>query len=159
MVARLSAVIEREGLTARKHAHLMRKLNRQWASRQRYQRLPKHFEEVPETAPGSGGYRYKRRSAEYTRKKQKQKSHKRPNVYTGRLRAAVLANVKVTATQNGANLVTRGSREHRLQTWQKDEIARVSLKERKEERKRMARDYVRYARTAEYKAIRRRKVK
>lgn len=144
-------------VTARTHARLLRKLNRQWATRQRFQRLPTHFESIPETHPGSGGYRYRRRSSAYNRQKQRKYGHTKPNVYTGELRRAVLQNARITATQHKASVLTRGTPTHRLQDWQRREIEAVSRRERREDLKRMEKDYARLIQRPEYQAQRRRK--
>lgn len=137
----------------------MKRLNASWMWRHAEIRLPKHFENVPETQPGSGGYRYRRRDAEYTKKKLKKFGHSRPNFRTGELRSSVLSKVKITATQYKSNLVTRGTREHRLADWQRREIAAVSLKERRQEAKLTARNYKKLAKSPQYKARRKRKVR
>jgi hypothetical protein len=159
MVIGVGANLTRSGVTKAGHAKIMKRLNGSWMWRHANIRLPKHFENVPETTPGSGGYRYRKRSARYTKQKQRKYGHTRPNVATGELRSSVLAKVKITATQYKSTLVTRGTREHRLADWQRQEIAAVSIKERREEAKLTARNYKRLAKSPQYKARRKRKVK
>lgn len=154
----LSIKTLRKSVTKSGHAKIMKRLNASWMWRHAHDRLPKHFENVPETAPGSGGYRYKRRSTKYLKRKLRKHGHKRPNVATGILRQSVLSKVKITATQHKSRLVTRGTTEHRLQNWQRREIAAVSLKERREEAKLTARNYKKLSKSPQYKSQRRRKV-
>jgi len=159
MVVVIGSTLTREGVTKAGHAKILRQLNREWMERHRDNRLPRHFENVPETSPGGGGYGYRKRSAQYTKQKQRKYGHTKPNVATGELRDSVLAKVKITATQHKSNMVTRGTREHRLAAWQLKEIAAVSLKERRQEAKLTARNYRKLAKSPQYKAKRKRKVK
>lgn len=152
----IEAQIKRAGLTARAHSRLMREINRRVMERQRDQRLPLHFENVAYSE-----YEAKPRSTKYNQRKLKSKyiGHTRPNVKTGRLKKGVLKNVRITATQYGAKLLTRGTVASRLQRWQKAEIARISKRELRQERKRMASEYKHGATSPQYSRKRQRRIK
>lgn len=142
---RLQFHVKRYQLTARNHAAVMREVNRAVMVRHQYERLPKHFEEGAYSE-----YEAMPRSAKYNLKKQKKKGHIKPNVYSGRLKKAVFANVKITATQNGSKLTTRGTTKSRLAGWQLRELQAMSADEKTLENKRMARDYKRMATSTKY---------
>lgn len=153
-----SISIEANMMTKANHAKIMRHLNRQVMIRHALRRLPRHFELVPETYPGGGGYRYKRRGKKYTEQKQRRYGHQKPNVMTGKLRQAVLSRVKITATQHHGTLKTRGTSDHPLADWQRKEIEIRSPKEFKEDVKWQRRQYLRLAKMDKYRRKRRRKV-
>jgi hypothetical protein len=146
--------IKRFQLTARKHAKLMRDINRRTMQRHAEQRLPNHFEEAAYHLYGA-----RPRDAKYTKAKLKKYGHRKPNVKTGRLKRAVLSRIKITATQYGAKLTTRGSTKSRLQDWQKREIAVISRSEIAMERKRQASEYRRAALSPKYARKRKRRIK
>lgn len=147
--------IERASLPARAHARLMRDLNRRVMERIKG-RLPDHFEEAAYSAYGS-----RPRSSKYNEWKRRNKriGHIKPNVKTGRLKRAVLGKVKITATQYGAKLTTRGDVKSKLQDWQRREIAKVSKSEIGQERKRQASEYKRGATSTKYKRKRSKRIK
>jgi hypothetical protein len=149
----------REGLTKVGFAQLMKRLNREWMERQRDERLPKHFKNVPETTPGVGGYKYRKRSKKYTEAKFRKYKHRKPNVLTGELRDSVIGRNKITATQYMSRLVMRGTVDSRLQDWQRREVSAVSRRERVEEARRTAKNYKRLSKLEPYKAKRRRRKK
>lgn len=148
-------IIKSEYTSKRGHNKLMRKLNRTLMIRHALRRLPKHFEHVPETYPGSGGYRYKRRGTKYTEDKERKHGHRRPNVLTGKLRQAVLSRVKVTSTKDHGTLRTRGTSDHPLSDWQRREIEIRSRKEFIEDVKWQQREYARLGKTDDYRDKRR----
>lgn len=154
---KLEIQIQRHQLTARAHARLMREINRRVMERQRDQRVPLHFEEVAYSRYGA-----RARSSGYNKSKMRTVGHRRPNVFTGRLKRSL--RFKITATQHGSKLTMRASvgtkipaeqwnkmsqeqqakanrKRRRLAKWQKEEIARLSRDEIKEERTRQAREY------------------
>lgn len=132
-------------VSKRGHARIMREVNRASGQRHIDERLPRHFAAVPETTPGSGGYRYRRRSAGYSQRKLRKHGHRKPNVFTGELRDSVLSKAKLTATQHKWRVVSRGTMGSRLQDWQRAEIQAVSNRERKREYKLMRRHYLKLA--------------
>ncbi len=149
--------IERFELSPRKHASLMRDLNREVLTNHSIKTLPKHFESNANTRPG-GEYGYDTRSVKYTRTKRKKYGHAKPNVYTGKLRDAVLSKVRIEATQNKATMRTHGTPEHRLSSKQQREIEAVSIPERDEYARWQGREYAKRAFDIKY-ASRRRKRK
>jgi len=137
--------IKRFELSQRDHARLMRDLNRETLQKHSIQVLPKHFESNPQTRPG-GEYNYRARSVVYTKAKRKKYSHARPNVYSGELLKAILANRKpVRATQYRATMTTRGTSEHRLADWQRREVEYMSIREREQYAKWQGSEYARRA--------------
>lgn len=144
---RLNMHIRRFELTPRNHAKLMREVNRNVMIRHQYQRMPDHFEEIAyikyNARPRSEATnKYKRRN--------KKIGHIKPNVRFGHLKKSVFANIKITATQNGAKLTTRGTTKSRLQGWQLRELQTMSPAEKQLENKRMAREYKAGATSAKY---------
>lgn len=149
--------IERFELSPRRHAKLMRDLNREVLTNHAIKTLPKHFESNAKTRPG-GEYGYDTRGAKYTRTKRKKYGHAKPNVYTGKLRDAVLSKARVYPTQYKATLRTRGTPDHRLSSKQRREVETVSIDERDEYARWQAREYAKRAFDIKY-ASRRRKRK
>lgn len=163
--------IKRFQLTARNHAALMKDINTHVMERQWYTRVPKHF-----TTQGYSLYKARPRGIRYNKRKTKYGvAGTAPNIFTGTLLASLRH--KITATQYGSRLTMRckladklpdaewndmtqlqrakytRKNSRRLAGWQKEEIARVSKGELTEERKRMAREYVRGA-TGKYRRLR-----
>ena len=149
--------IDSSMVTKAGHKKLMKRLNRTVMTRHAVKRLPRHFEVVPETRAGVGGYRYRARFKEYIDRKERKYRHRKPNVLTGKLRQAVLSRVKITATQYHGTLSTRGTAEHPLAEWQKREIETVSNRERKEMVRWFEKQYKRLAKTKQYKSKYRRR--
>jgi len=170
MTLRLELQVKRYQLTARMHAALMREINRRTMERQRDERVPKHFQEVAYSE-----YRARKRTSGYDAAKMRKRGHRKPNVKSGTLERSM--RFKITATQNGAKLIMsarlgkrideaewnklskkeqdkRRREQRRLAQWQKEEIARLSGAEIKQERKRQASEYRRGA-TGKYRRIRR----
>ena len=168
--------ITRFELKERNHAALMKEINTDVMERQWNTRVPKHF-----TTQAYSLYKSRPRGIKYNKRKVKYGSRgTAPNVFTGTLLASLRH--KITATQYGSkllmrckladklpdaefNAMTQLQREQytrktsrRLAAWQKEEIAKISKGELKEERKRMSREYVRGA-TGKYKRLRKRKIK
>jgi D-tyrosyl-tRNA(Tyr) deacylase len=151
-------IVQSDIVTARTHAKLMRELNREVMERHAAENLPKHFANVPETFPGAGGYRYRRRQEKYNQMKRRRFGEAIPNVKTGALREAVLAKVKVTATQHRARILTSGTREHQLTDWQRREIEIRSEREKREDIKWQEQEYSRRVQLPENRRKRRRKL-
>jgi hypothetical protein len=173
---KLELQITRANLTSRMHAKLMREINRTIAQSHADKRIEWHFEERAYQR-----YRARPRKKQYNKRKQKKFGHKRPNYRTGTLYRNLRK--KVTATQYGSRLVMRSrlnkfipqdelkkmtpkrrarvsaERNRRLANWQKDEIAKVTKGEIREDRMTMARMYKKGAGSPEYKHKRNRKAK
>lgn len=173
---KLELQVTRANLTSRMHAKLMREINRHVAQSHADRRIKQHFEERAYQLYGA-----RQRKTTYNKWKQKKFGHKRPNYRTGSLFRNLQK--KVTATQHGARLIMRSrlikfipqdefekmspqqrakvsaKRNRRLAKWQKDEIAKVTKTEMREDRMTMARMYKKGAASPEYKRKRNRKAK
>ena len=147
--------IKKFELIPRKHAQLMKQINRRVMERHE-RRLPNHFEESAYAQYGA-----KPRKSTYVKFKLKAKhiGHNKPNVKSGDLRASVISKVKIRATQFGATLTTRGTLESRMQDWQKRELLNFSDQEIEEERKRQASEYIRGAKSKQFMRQRRKRIK
>lgn len=167
--------IKRANLTSRAHARLMKRINQRVMERQWNERVPNHFE-----IAAYSEYNARPRATKYTATKLRAKGHNRPNVFTGRLQKSLRH--KITATQFGAKLIMRAKlpdrlpadewakltpkqqaaenrKRRRLAQWQKQEIAVLSRKEIRDERKRMASEYRHGALSPEFKRQRQRRIK
>lgn len=158
MTLSLKTVIARSDLTKRNHGRIMKEILQKSVSYHAAFVLPRHFQDVPETHPGSGGYNYRSRTTKYTRQKQRKYGHKKPNVYSGELRNSVLSKIKITATQHIGRLTTRGTMKSRMADWQKREITIISKREAVQYRKEWAKTYKRLARSPQYRRKRRRRI-
>jgi hypothetical protein len=154
----LKTVITRADLTKRNHGQIMKEILQKSVSYHAAFVLPRHFQDVPETHPGSGGYKYRSRTSAYTKQKQRKYGHKRPNVYSGELRQSVLSKVRITATQHIGRLTTRGTMRSRMADWQKREITIISTREAVQYRKEWAKTYKRLAKSTKYRRKRRRRI-
>lgn len=152
----LAITVESSLLTKRGHGKLMRELLREAAEEHRDQRLPRHFERNADTAPG-GAYGYEKRTAKYQRRKAKQVGHQIPLVLTGRLRSAIQANVRITATQFRSRLTTRGY--FPMKTELRREIEVISPYERSETIGLMGLKYPVYAKREEFQEFRRQRMR
>lgn len=155
---RIHLEIKRWQLSDRSHRRIMNDLNRGVMEHQRDKRLIKHFQNNANTRPG-GAYGYRQRTAAWNKRKKRESIHQKvePNVYSGGLMAAVMSNVRITATHQTGKLKTRGSNEHRMADFQKREIEAMSIDERNEEAKWQGAEYAKRAFDVKY-ASRRRKV-
>ena len=87
----------------------------------RVKRLPDRFEGGSGTAPG-GKFQFRRRSAEYNRRKVKKFGRAIPLVYSGDLRDSVLRSARVVANTKRGELRASGSRKSRLSAEMRIEI-------------------------------------
>jgi hypothetical protein len=94
--------------TKRGHAKVMRFAFRNRMEFFRDQLLPTHFE-VNELTRAGGAYGFARRTAKWMKKKAAAKGHQKPLVYRGNLRAAVLTNSTITATQHRGRFYARAT--------------------------------------------------
>jgi len=88
----------------REHNRALRAAHEAAAAFQHKKHMPDHFKMV-----GYGKYRYDQRSARYRKRKQREKSHQLPNVFTGNTRREILASRTIRATPKGARLSMRFS--------------------------------------------------
>jgi len=150
--------IERAQLLPRKHAQLMKEINRRVMERHVTHRLMNHFEES-----AHGQYGARPRHSKYNKWKQQKYKHKKPNVKTGHLRKSI--RTSITATQYGSKLTVKASfdpkrkTQSRMADWQKREIMTMSRKELAEERQRQASEYKRGATSDKYRRKRKRRIK
>jgi hypothetical protein len=93
----VSLEIRRGEVTQRMHTTLLRDSTRAAAEHHVAFHLPRHFEDNPSTRPG-GAYGYKRRAPKYLESKRRKVGHETPNVFTGRMRIAVLGGSRITST-------------------------------------------------------------
>lgn len=137
--------------------------------------LPKHFERVPETYPGAGGYGYRKRSRRWEIIKRRKYGHDKPNVATGRMRDSVLRGSRLTATatrwriyarlpsevatdQSGSRLQKKSGRpkfKRAHPVWQRAEIEVISRREIREFLVLYRRLYLRGARSPRFRRKRR----
>lgn len=87
----------------------------------RVKRLPERFQGGSGTAPG-GKFQFRRRSAEYNRRKVKKFGKAIPLVYSGDLRDSVLQSARVIANTKRGELRANGSRKSRLSAEMRREI-------------------------------------
>lgn len=92
--------------TKRGHAKVMRFAFRNRMEFFRDELLPTHFEVNELTRPG-GPYGFARRTAKWQKKKAKVKGHQKPLVYSGNLKASVMSNSTITATQHRGRFQAR----------------------------------------------------
>jgi hypothetical protein len=148
MVLQLAFKLETRLVTKRTHAQIQNRLNEETMEKIRDDFWPKHFQNVPETSPGAGGYRYARRSARYERYKFKKYGHNLPLVLTGGLRSSVRSSATITSTANRATL--RSHSPHFLRRRNKRELEIVSDREKKILAARYGERYVELANSPEY---------
>lgn len=151
-----TTIVRSRLVTKRTHAKLMRDLNREVMTRHLDNTIPKHFQEVPETAPG-GEYGYRERAKLYTRAKRRAKGHAKPNVWTGELQKSVIGRARITGTQHSSSLIMKGTPKHRLTDWQRREIEIVTRPERREHAAWLQKEYAKRIQRWEYLAQRIRK--
>jgi len=156
MVTPIRFTLEQNIVTARTHAVLMNRLNRETLERHRDRHLPLHFK-----YGATARYGYRQRGAKYNAWKGKKYGHTIPNVLTGGTRDKVMSSVKITATRKGGKLRTSGRNFGRgqggLTAEQRSEIEKVIPAERTALGSWMASEYARRATLPEYKRKRRRR--
>lgn len=175
MTISLKIEIKRNQLLERKHNQLMSQLNRECMERHVAERLPKHF-----TRKAHVEYGARQRSSKWNKtKRERYKKPDRPNVASGKMLGSIVT--KITHNQYGAKLrisVKQGEQlpadewaamtpvqrnkwlrrnTRRMANWQKREIAVLSRKEIKDERKRQAIDYRLGAMSTKFKRQRRKR--
>lgn len=139
-------------LTKRGHARAMRELMRETMETVRNNYWPKHFQNVPETYPGAGGYGYHKRTEKYERYKFRRFGHRRPLVFTGALEQTVRSTAKITATSNRGTLRARSP--HFLRLRNRREIEAVSSRERRDLADRFGQRYIQLANSPQYQQLR-----
>jgi len=146
--------IKTEMMTKRTTNRLLNDIHRENGEHHAIHTMPKHFE-----FGAYQRYKYKRRSAKYTREKFAKHGHRIPNVMEGDMMRIVLATARggVTATAGGWRMKARGTQKHRMWAQSKVELEQISESEIDEYGDRNMRKFVRSAGTAKYK-VRTRKV-
>lgn len=127
-VIAFSASVKTELLTARGVTQISRQANRLEMVSHKVERLPLHFQNVPESRPG-GEWGYKPRKKKYQIRKARKFGHQKPLVATGELEQAVLRSAKVTATSKRAKIIARGSRSSNLTAQFREEIEAITSAE------------------------------
>lgn len=143
-------------VTPRTHAKIMRDINRKQGEKHKSKTILKHFENVPETRPG-GAYGYEKRGQRYAFRKQKAKGHRRPNVFSGRMRETILSSSIVRATQTRWTFQAKNYFPMRLA--QRDEIEAVAPGEIGQMVREMRADYINACNRPENRRRRRVKIK
>ncbi len=144
MSVQLAVSVTGEIYTKRGHAKAMKAANRAVMYRVKNQFLWIHFDNVPETYPGSGGYRFKQRTEKYKRWKERKVGHQKPNVLSGRLRDTVLSSSVITATQHGSKLKAKGY--FPMTEERRRELEVISKKEQRILTKTFQQDYLKLSR-------------
>ncbi len=140
-------------VTERGHRKITRDLNRIAGHVHRTEFFPKHFENRPETYPGAGGYRFKKRTAKWNRYKMRKVGHITANVLTGKLKKRVVNESRVTATSNKWTVYT--SIGFQMPAWQRKEIEIVTPREIKEKIRWFGHHYVKMTGYPQYQKYRR----
>lgn len=152
----VETTVEMSLFTKRGHRAVARLVNKQLAIRHRDRIVPKHFAGTPETTPGSGGYRYRRRSKKWQERKRLEGRPSQPLVYTGELFRTVRASSRVRSTDTFWQWTARGS--FPLNADRKSEIEAVSEREQRENARLFERLYARAATRDQFQThIRRRR--
>lgn len=118
--------LQTELLTKRGIDQISKRSNRLQMTRHKTDRLPLHFEHVPEIKTG---WNYKPRTRNYQIAKAKRYGHTKLLVASGDLRDAVLGSARISATSKGAKLKARGSRSSNLRQQYRDEIEALTRQE------------------------------
>ncbi|CAK9003734.1 Uncharacterized protein SCF082_LOCUS7878 [Durusdinium trenchii] len=102
-----------------------------WTGRRhKHQRVPRHFGRNRWTNPGSGGYRYRRRSeATKARKEKRGADPLRPNYVTGNMLRDILSSSKITSTATRWTWRARNSA-FPLADWRRSELEALARDER-----------------------------
>lgn len=154
---RIQTVVDAENLTKRVHGKIMRDVNEVIAKYHRDKRVGKHFQRNMETAPG-GPYGYRRRSTKTRAAKAKiGVDPSRPNFRTGQMMRDIQASGVITRTQYLWRWKARNPG-FPLADWRREEIEAISRNEIRQDTARMEREYVKRARSPQYRRKRRRKV-
>lgn len=93
-------------VSSRNHRTFMRLALKSAALVHKLTKSIKHFQRNKETAPG-GDYGYVPRTKAHMLRKSREVGHQDPNVFTGRERAHVIANSRITGTWSKSRVVYR----------------------------------------------------
>ena len=126
-------------LTRRGHGKLMNSLYRQIGLIHKLKTIKKHFEKVPETRATVGGYHYEKRSRRWQKIKQRVKGHRKPLVFSGRLRSSVVFSSVVRATQRKFSFQARAP--FPLKKKRREELEVISNRETRDYSRRLERLY------------------
>lgn len=152
MVAAISYQLDQTLVTARAHGQMMRLVNQSVLQRWRDRYLPLHFQ-----GGATSRYGYAPRSAKYTARKRRRVGHSIPLVLTGRLRDEIKKNVKITATQHGGRIRSRGYFPMKAEL--RGEIEKVMPAENRDLADWAGKEYLRLSRKPEFARQRKRKGK
>lgn len=127
---RIQSVVDVHGLSPRIHGQVMKQINGEVGERHARLRIQKHFKRNSWTSPG-GAYGYlKRTGRTLAMKRRKGSDPFRPNFYTGRMMAEILASSIVRKTQfqwtyqaRNVSHPLKSERRRELEAVSKDEIA------------------------------------
>lgn len=122
----MHAIIEESGLSERAINQVV-KVAGSLVMQEHRGRLPSHFEVM-----AVNRYGYKPRSKRYQIRKAKRYGTTAPLVRTGALKAAILANAKVVATANKAELRSKGSKTSQLMSQFRKELESFTPEEEKQ---------------------------
>lgn len=143
-------------VTPRTHNRIMLQINRELGEHHKKHTIKKHFENVPETRPG-GAYGYEKRGQRYAYRKQRKVGHRKPNVYSGRMRSTVLSAGIVRQTKSRWTFTAKNY--FPMRAAQRDELEAVASGEVDEMLKRIRRRYIELANRPENRRKRRERVK
>lgn len=101
MPIRIKSIVKSEQVTKATHARIMRETLREEMTDHRDKTLPLHFVEGAENV-----YHMARRTAKYTREKFRKFGHRKPLVWSGRMRDD-LRHARITATQYVSRMYCR----------------------------------------------------
>lgn len=143
--------------TKRGYPRAMRDLHRRAGKRHIRELFPKHFENRPETYPGAGGYRFKKRTKKWNDHKLRKVGHVTPNVFRGKLKKKVLHQSRNTATANKWSVYAKPG--FPIPPWQRREIEVISRRELAENARWMEAEFVRLADDPQWQEHRRKRIR
>jgi hypothetical protein len=158
-MSRIQTTVETHDLTRTSHNRIMRRIMGLVGLRHKSKRVIKHFQRVAETNPGSGGYRYQRRSERTKERKRKLGVDPLvPNVQTGEMRQLVASSGRVTRTKDKWTWRAKGTTDRPLPDWQRRELEAITAAEIDDDTRLMSRLYEQLAKLPQNRRRRRRRV-
>jgi len=141
--------------TPRAHRQLLNALYREMLQHHKEVVLPRHFENVPETAPG-GAYGYARRSQKWLSRKEREGRGDQPLVYRGLMRTIVLRETQVRATYKGGSITAKNH--YAMRPQRRHEVEVISRREKRRMAGRMRIDYVKRVKQPPYARMRQKRI-
>jgi hypothetical protein len=140
--------VEATMLTRDSIVRLARELNTETGLEHARHTIPLHF-----TMGAYQRYRYNTRKRGYTTRKRRQFGHTNPNEFSGALKAIILATAPagVRATSKGVRIKAKGTRQHPMWKYTKEELEQVSDSELDQYGSKWARGFASRAKRPEYK--------